>query len=146
MVEMWVCYRENDYFLAQLLSCFTLIFFFNLAHTPLCVLLICAEYSWAYNGKCRIRQFKIFSRFIKLHQLCQNQTWCNWYLQISCKLVIKSRDNQLALWQLQQTSYHQAGASDGNAFWYRCKDCSRLIATCVSLRGSNTGFWYVSIE
>ncbi len=50
-----------------------------------------------------------------LHQACMQFATCS-----------KSVDN------LEQTCYHQAGASDANASWYRRGD-SRLAGTCPSL-------------
>ena len=76
-----------------------------------------------------------FTSFVinKLHQVCENQNWCNlifaglFLKRLASSLWIKSLDNQRAskpgsVDNLQQTCYHQAGASDANASWYRLDD------------------------
>ena len=60
--------------------------------------------------------------FIKLHQVCENQTWCNLIfadlLQNCCIELVGN---------LLQTCYRQAGASDANASWYQSNDCEATI-------------------
>ena len=87
--------------------------------------------------------------FIKLQQVCENQTYCNLIFADSLQVVettcIKLVDKKS--WQstcskpvdnLQQTCYHQAGASDANASWYRLDDSkvTSLQQTCCNLRVS----------
>ena len=59
------------------------------------------------------------------------QTWCKLFQQLASSLWIKSLD-------LQQTCYHQTGASDANASWYRLDDCKATIPqqNCCNLRYS----------
>ena len=96
--------------------------------------------------------------FIKLQRVCENQNCCSLIFADLLQLVeityiklvnkkswqstcIKPVDN------LQQTCYHQAGASNTNASWYQVDDCkgTNLLWTCRNLHISGHAF-YVYIQ
>ena len=81
--------------------------------------------------------------FIKLQQVCENQTCCKSIFADLLRVVettcIKLVDKKF--WQstrikpvdnLQQTCYHQVGESDANASWYRLDDSK--VQTCWNFR------------
>ena len=64
------------------------------------------------------------------------QTCCN--LLTACRKPVKFKTCRKPVDNLQQTCYHQAGASDANALWFgfmtaRQQLCSRLAVTCAFL-------------
>ena len=77
--------------------------------------------------------------FIKLQQICENQTWFYLILAGYFKLVDKKSWQSTCSKQvdnLQQTCYHQVGASDANASWCQLDDskATSLQQTCCNLR------------
>ena len=83
----------------------------------------------------------------KLHQVCENQPLCSLIFAIVETTCIKRVDKKSWQWQsicikpvdnLQQTFYHQGGASDANASWYRLDNCkvTSLQQTCRNSRVS----------
>ena len=106
---------------------------------------------WIWPACCKLSTSCSKSvEFVKLQQFCENQTFCNLIfvdlLQVVETTFVKLVDKKS--WQstcikpvdnLQQTCYHQAGASDANASWYRLDDCkaTSLQQTCSNLRDSS---------
>ena len=87
--------------------------------------------------------------FIRLQKVCESQSCCNLIFvdlvqiaELTCiKLVYKKyRQSTYSkpVDNLQQTCYHQAGASDANASWYWLDDSktTTLQQTCYNLRVS----------
>ena len=82
--------------------------------------------------------------------VCENQTWRNLiFIQTAASSWMKIKFLKINLHQvcmltcnLQQNCYHQAGASDGNASWYRLDDCkgTSLQQTCCNLCVSDSVF------
>ena len=67
-----------------------------------------------------------------------------WYLY----RLLQVLEWKLNFWKstcIRQNCYHQAGASDGNASWYRLDDCkaTSLQQTCCNLCVSDSVFLYV---